>query len=148
MFTNGFSILLYIFIGILLMLFAFGLFSSTGNKKKKHFIKETPRVAHGIPGSSGVCPVCGSVLYGKEQIKSVLYPGEKDRLCHIFGCQHCHPYKEKGIFRECPVCKKELPGEGYLVARLFDRENGKHHVHIIGCTGCRITGKKDSYHGR
>ena len=35
--------------------------------------------------------------------------------------------------------------EGYLVARLFNRADNKKHVHILGCTECRLSSKNDTY---
>jgi len=128
-----------LFVGILLFAFAFSLFSA-GNKKTKPR-KKLP--SYGIAGEKGVCPVCTTVLDIGEQLKSALFPGEGDRVCHIFGCPHCHPYMEQGIRRICPVCKKPVSADGYLVARLFERSNRTKHVHILGCTTCRVpSGRK------
>lgn len=127
-------LLILVFIGILLFVFAYTLFTS--QRKEKKNIRHT---SFGSVGDPGVCPICGSVLLNGEQIKSAVFPGQKYRLCHIFGCPHCYPYPEKGILRKCPVCHKPLPPDGYLVARLFDRTGKKKHVHILGCTTCRLT---------
>jgi hypothetical protein len=135
MITGPFFIVLYVAIGVLLLAFAYSLFSRPTRKAKPKAAKRTP---------IGLCPICRSELVNGEQIKTALFPGEKDRLCHIFGCPHCHPYIEEGLSRHCPVCKKKLPEEDYLVARLFDRAGGKHHVHIVGCTNCRPSAKSRS----
>jgi len=83
------------------------------------------------------CPLCGSALYRGESVKSVLYPksgGAPDRLMEIHGCPHCYPPpgKEKRI---CPVCKKMVPLEGDVVARVFDKQE-RRHVHVLGCSRC------------
>jgi len=135
MITGPLFIILYAVIGVLLLAFAFSIFSRPARKST------TEPAKRGQHGSSGICPICQTRLFGGEQIKTALFPGEKDRLCHIFGCPHCHPYKEEGVSRHCPVCKKHLPEEDYLIARLFDRSGGKHHVHIVGCTNCRPSAK-------
>jgi hypothetical protein len=41
----------------------------------------------------------------------------------------------------CPVCGKEVPRDGYVIARMFDKP-GRKHVHVLGCTGCRDRGLK------
>ena len=138
MMLGPFYLLFLVFFGIVLFVFAFRIFS-VGAKKPKQDV--APRKT-GKVGETGVCPVCGTLLTNGAQLKSALYPGDGDRLCHIFGCPSCHPYIEEGIKRVCPVCKKTLPSEGYLIARMFDRPGNKHHVHIIGCTGCRLPKKK------
>jgi hypothetical protein len=124
--------------GIILLVFAYGLFTTPTGKQKK----TNPVSLKGKQGEAGVCPICGTVLRRGEQINSALFPGEKDRLCHIFGCPHCIPYLEEDTVRTCPVCKKNVPPDQYLIARLFDRPQGKRHVHILGCTDCRLPKKK------
>jgi hypothetical protein len=144
MVSSPFYILLYLCIGILLMMFAYTLFSPS---RKKTAAKDKPP-EKGIPGNPGICPACGSILRIGEQVKTVLYPGEHEQLCHVFGCPHCYPYAEKGIVRMCPVCKKEMPPEGYIVARFFKRADNRKHVHILGCTECRLARKGDRYNGK
>lgn len=92
-------------------------------------------------GSLGYCPVCGLKLKPGEQIKSVLFPAtlaSKERICHVFGCPSCYPIAKYPEERLCPVCKKVLLPDGYLIARMFSREEGGKHVHILGCNVCRI----------
>lgn len=132
-------IVVLLFVGIALLVFAYGLFTLPNRKNKRPpLLKKT-----GVPGTPGVCPICGTVLNKNEQIKTALYPGEDDRICHIFGCPHCHPYADENTARRCPVCKKPLPAEGYLFARLFSRPGNKNHVHILGCSSCRLSKKKN-----
>lgn len=86
----------------------------------------------------GCCPLCGTFLVGTEKIKSSVFEGgnASDRLCYIHGCPHCVPPESMSIKRICPVCKKNVPVEGHLTARMFERKGGAHHVHILGCTEC------------
>lgn len=137
MILSPFYILILVFAGIFLLVFAYGLFSATRKRQPK-----TPIRQRGRPGDAGICPVCGTLLASNEQIKSALYPGQSDRICHIFGCPHCHPYNTDKLRRVCPVCKAQIPAEGYLIARFFERGNRKRHVHILGCTICRTPGRK------
>ena len=137
MIPSSFYLVFLVFLGIFLLVFAYSLFTA-GRKS----VGTGKRIRRGYVGDSGVCPVCETILGKGEQIKSALYPGESDRICHIFGCPHCHPYLQDSVRRVCPVCKKTVPQEGYLIARLFERPNNKRHVHILGCTGCRVGRKR------
>ncbi|HKL85263.1 MAG TPA: hypothetical protein VJ861_02900 [Treponemataceae bacterium] len=128
------SITVLVIVGTILLVFAYSLFTLPSSRKKP---VGTPR-ATGNPGESGVCPVCKTILKNKEQLKTALFPGETDRLCHIFGCPTCHPYPEDPSIRKCPVCKKIVPEGSYLIARLFERPGNKRHVHILGCSECRF----------
>lgn len=105
------------------------IFPSRGKKRR--------RPGDGPQLSGKHCPLCGSALYQGQSVKSVLYPkspGAPDRLMEIHGCPNCypHPGKEKRI---CPVCKQEVPPEGDVIARVFDKEP-RRHVHVLGCSSC------------
>jgi len=80
------------------------------------------------------CPLCGSKLADNKRVKSILYPGKPDSMMEINGCPFCYPVNSK-IKRICPVCKKEVPKDGHVIARVFIKPNKK-HVHVLGCTGC------------
>ena len=80
------------------------------------------------------CPLCGSDLADNRRVKSILYPGKPDSMMEINGCLFCFPVNSK-IKRICPVCKKEVPKDGHVIARVFIKPNKK-HVHVLGCTGC------------
>jgi len=84
------------------------------------------------------CPLCDSNLYVGENIISKVYRpmNVPDQLCTISGCPHCYPKCEPGVKRICPVCHKEVASTGTLTARLFNKNVGKKHVHIIGCSNC------------
>jgi len=85
-------------------------------------------------GKSTKCPLCGSELRDNKRVKSVLFPGKPDSMMEINGCPYCFPVNSD-IKRICPVCKKEVPKDGHVIARVFLKPNKK-HVHVLGCTGC------------
>ena len=125
------ELLLIILVCVLLIL-AFSYFLTFFTKPKK----QPQPIKKGTPKSS--CPICNSLLYEGERISSKIFnkPTTPDQRCIINGCPHCFPYSEPGIQRTCPVCKKKLPQDGYLIARMFYRPPKKNHVHIVGCTEC------------
>jgi len=85
------------------------------------------------------CPLCGCDLMSGEDLFSRVYRpmNVPDQLCTINGCPHCFPKLEPGVKRECPVCHKEVPlKDGHLIARLFNKSDGKKHVIVTGCTQC------------
>lgn len=90
------------------------------------------------------CPVCGHLNRKNETVHSVYYSksakGHKlpvDEIhTEIFGCPYCWPANDEHP-RVCPVCKKTLPPDGFLVARTFRKPGQKDHVHVIGCTECK-----------
>lgn len=81
------------------------------------------------------CPVCDAQMDSGERVKSHVFPGKHVRSMRIFGCPECYPPNQVRK-RICPVCRKEVPRDGYLIARMFERPDRK-HVHVLGCTGCR-----------
>ncbi|WP_318661327.1 hypothetical protein [Treponema sp.] len=84
------------------------------------------------------CPVCNTPLAkGQNLISKVYRPMDvPDQRCTINGCPHCYPRPEPGVRRQCPCCKKEIPLNGYLIARLFNYKNNKKHVMVTGCSEC------------
>lgn len=79
------------------------------------------------------CPLCGSPLKKGETVKTVVYPSKGDTLAEVFGCPFC--YGETAVaVRICPVCKKPVPEDGFVIGRMF--KEGR-HLHVLGCTGCR-----------
>jgi len=104
------------------------------------------------------CPLCGSLLRRGETVRTVVYSGDgsrkvedqevgadsvernspnriQDALVHMLGCKYCYPANEEHP-RTCPVCQRTVPDDGYVVARMFERQ-GRKHVHVTGCTQCR-----------
>jgi hypothetical protein len=132
-FLSPISLFILVFVGVLLMIIAYFLFTMKGRKTGN--AKYLPK---GKPGTPGVCPICCTVLKKDEQLKTKVYPSEgTDRLCSIYGCPHCYPIVEPDADRFCPVCKAPVPTDSYLIARLFDRGKKDRHVHILGCRVCR-----------
>ncbi len=85
------------------------------------------------------CPLCGSpLLPGEELFSKVFRPMTvNDQRCIIYGCPHCYPRCEPGVHRICPACRKSVPADGHLVARLFNKtKDGKKHVVVTGCSVC------------
>ena len=99
------------------------------------------------------CPICGTMLGPGERVKTTVFSGDgkramdpqresfnsrriEDALVHMYGCPYCYPPNGEHL-RRCPVCKGEIPETGYVVARMFMRKERK-HVHVLGCTECRI----------
>lgn len=102
------------------------------------------------------CPLCGTMLRRGERVHSVVFSGgapvgatsgspaapgrpPADYLTHMFGCPYCYPANPDHP-RRCPVCGKTLPPDGYVIARMFDKP-GRKHVHVLGCTECRVPRK-------
>ena len=104
--------------------------ASSGGSSKSQSKNEGP--------SFVTCPVCGTPLAkGQNLVSKVYRPMDvPDQRCTINGCPHCYPQPEPGIRRQCPCCKKEIPINGYLIARLFNYKNNKKHVMVTGCSEC------------
>ncbi len=101
------------------------------------------------------CPLCGTMLRRGETVHSVVFSGPAhaesitpgtaarkpasrqidDCLAHLFGCPYCHPANDDHP-RNCPVCSRTIPADGYVIARMFEQP-GRKHVHVLGCTECR-----------
>lgn len=89
------------------------------------------------------CPLCARLLKKGETVHTVVYGASKantadspsERPAEIYGCPYCYPPNRDNP-RICPVCKKTVPEDGFVMARMFERPE-KRHVHVLGCTGCR-----------
>ena len=130
-----FRMLDYILIGgaavIIVSVLGWGIaFLSAQAHDKKHRRQKTYSFAN--------CPLCAFPLYKEDLYSRVFRPMTvSDQRCIIFGCPHCWPKPEPGIKRICPVCRKAVPPEGHLVARLFNKtKDGKKHVIVTGCSVC------------
>ncbi|MCL1814688.1 MAG: hypothetical protein FWG27_02545 [Treponema sp.] len=126
-------------IGVILLYFGFTLFFATpgGIPMPAFRRRRGPRPKNqGIPGMPRTCPVCSAKLERGERVKSAAFPsmGGADRLMHISGCVYCLQGDRR---RVCPVCGAVLREGEFLVARLFEKP-GRSHVHVLGCTVCKI----------
>ena len=94
------------------------------------------------------CPLCHSMLVRGERVHTVVFSGGtagasgrpaqpkiRESMVHMFGCPYCRP-PAGDRQRFCPACGRELRRDGYVIARMFERE-GRKHVHVLGCTECR-----------
>ena len=84
------------------------------------------------------CPLCDADLFVGENLISKVYRpmNVPDQLMIVLGCPHCYPRCEDGRKRICPVCHKPVAQNQSLTARLFNKQLGKKHVHVIGCSNC------------
>jgi hypothetical protein len=138
------QVLFFAMIGVTLLWFGYTLFfAPLGNFRfgyqKGRRRRKQPR-GTGIPGAPQTCPVCSAQLEKGELVKSMAYPSFNgtDRLMYIKGCAYC---LEGDRPRLCPVCGARLRGDEILIARIFDRP-GRSHVHVLGCSRCRKTGRR------
>jgi hypothetical protein len=114
----------------------------TGSKKWRNRVKDGNPENPGS-GTPKTCPICGSSLEKGQMVKSFVFHGGvrsgniTEKMSHIFGCPFCYPANDANP-RLCPVCKKIIPADGYLIARMFERpDRDRKHVHVLGCTACR-----------
>ncbi|QTQ17101.1 hypothetical protein [Treponema parvum] len=93
-----------------------------------------------------VCPLCQMSLHTGENLYSKVYRPMTvpDQRCTVSGCPYCYPKCAPNLKRICPVCHKAVPSNGYLIARLFNKPDGKKHVHVLGCTECFKNAKKNT----
>lgn len=122
---------------ILLNIFINWKATGQAKKKQKQILRTRENAAK--KGLLISCPLCNSLLLPGEDLVSRVYRpmNVSDQLCTINGCPHCYPRMEPGVKRECPVCHRNVPlGEGHLVARLFNKTDGKKHVIVTGCSEC------------
>ena len=127
----------FLFIGSVILILALMIFM-----KFKKMQARTPQKDNNLRTqkneSGGIefvrCPLCSSPLAKNEDMFSRIYRpmNTPDQRMTVHGCPHCYPRPEPGVRRTCPVCGKEVPLEGELIARLFNRTEGKKHVMITG----------------
>lgn len=94
------------------------------------------------------CPLCGSLLKKGETVKSKVIEigsvsrhgqnrlGVKESIAHLFGCPYCWPANREHA-RQCPACKAKMGTADYVIARYFEKETSRNHLHVLGCTLCR-----------
>lgn len=122
---------IFLLVGIAILIAALSYFAfSKRNKQRPAAQSKKPALVN--------CPMCGSGLQkGQNMYSKVFRPmNVPDQRCVISGCPHCYPVCEIGVKRVCPVCGKSVPPNGHLVARLFNKTQGKKHVMIVGCSSC------------
>lgn len=140
---NGLHIAVLVVSGFFLLFLMFYLLRTSAGRRIKQ------PAAGGKPSESEAqdtrpCPLCGEPLKRGETVHSILYHGKPDSLMEIYGCPYCEKPGAKNK-RTCPVCKKEMPEDSFLIARVFDKP-GKKHVHVLGCSNCysgrsKVSGK-------
>ena len=134
------QILAFVICGIILLWFGYNLFF--GRLSPFHlslFLKKRENL-RGKPGDPQVCPICSIKLIKGDLVKSFAFPsgGGTDRLLYIRGCFSC---LEHDTPRRCPICKKSMTIDDYLISRMFERPHRRNHVHVLGCNHCRGNGK-------
>ncbi len=120
-------ILITLIVVFVMIIIAYRAFSQ-GSEKKPQDHEQADHIS--IP-----CIICGSILKRGERLRSTVYTGENESIVHVFGCPHCfgeYAMRE----RRCPVCKRLLSEEDYLIGRMWKRRSGKQHLRIAGCTRC------------
>jgi hypothetical protein len=137
------QVLILILIGVLLLYFGFTLFFAVPGGIPMPVFRRRGRSpkpkGESFPGAPRTCPVCCARLDKGERVKSAAFPslGGYDRLMHISGCYYCLEGERR---RVCPVCGAVLREDDFLVARLFEKPV-RSHVHVLGCSHCKITGR-------
>jgi hypothetical protein len=136
------QILVLVIIGVVLLWFGYTLL--IGQLRGSHLGRRgrLQPGGDGAPGDPQVCPVCSARLNKGELVKSMAFPsltGGKDRFMHIRGCIYCLDGERT---RTCPVCGAFLLDSDILIARMFERPHRRAHVHVLGCSRCRKTGKQ------
>lgn len=132
----------YLLIGICSVIIIFLFLSYRAYYGKKNANKLAGRMIKTLDEHSNIiCPVCSIHLEKGENIISKIYRpmNVPDQYMTISGCPHCYPVCEKGLKRICPVCHKVMNSKDVLTARLFNKSQGKKHVHIAGCSNCHKT---------
>jgi predicted nucleic acid-binding Zn ribbon protein len=87
------------------------------------------------PGKRIPCILCGAVLARGEKLHSKEIVRDNDSIIHMYGCAYCHG-RDSTRSKTCPVCKKAMGRDEYLIGRMWKRKNGKKHLHISGCIRC------------
>lgn len=132
-------------------LFSKDVFPSSGKGRKGG--KKTGPVYS--DSAAAKCPLCQSPLFSGENLVSKVFtgPGNQEkfgdsdgRVCYVYGCPSCYPEAKPGIRRSCPVCKKDVRPDGFLVSRMFTKtKSGKPHVIINGCGNCNRAERKNDF---
>lgn len=131
---------LFLLISVVLIVVALSIFSNLAKKSREKAVNNSLRTQKNESGGTEFvrCPLCNTPLSKKENMHSKVFRpmNTPDQRMTVQGCPHCFPVPEIGVKRVCPVCGKNVPLDGELIARLFNRPDGKKHVMITGCTEC------------
>lgn len=132
--------LFLLFLAVIIIVFALSLFMKFKLNRKNESPDLGLRTQKNESGGIEFvrCPLCSTPLAKNEDMFSRIYRpmNTPDQRMTVHGCPHCYPRPEPGVQRRCPVCGKEVPLDGELIARLFNRSEGKKHVMITGCSVC------------
>lgn len=131
----------FLFAGVLILIFGLLLYLKISHfNKTQQEVDDSFRKQKGENGKIEFvrCPLCNTPLAKNEDMFSRVYRpmNTPDQRMTVHGCPHCYPKLEPGVKRICPVCHGSVPMNGELIARLFNRTEGKKHVMITGCTQC------------
>ncbi|MBO5099692.1 MAG: hypothetical protein J6B63_00050 [Treponema sp.] len=130
---------LFSVIAIFIWLISF-LYKINLKKNKESYVKENLKTQKKEDGSVDFvrCPLCNTPLAKNEDMASKVFRpmNVPDQRMNILGCPHCYPQLESGVKRICPICSKEVPLDGYLISRLFNKTQNKKHVIVTGCSLC------------
>lgn len=134
---------LFLFLAIVILVFAFLLFAKIKSKIDKKISSKVDSKFKTQKGENGGiefirCPICNTPLKKTENLHSKIFRpmNTPDQRMMVQGCPHCFPKVEAGVKRICPVCHKAISLDDELVARLFNRTSNKKHVMILGCSVC------------
>ncbi|MCM1320873.1 MAG: hypothetical protein NC041_01695 [Bacteroides sp.] len=126
-------------LALVILFFAMRVFFMRANSRRQKHARQTQSSQTKPPAKSGAkCPLCNSPLGANDRLLSKVYPSANgsDQRCIINGCPYCYPSETENVRRECPVCRKHVPTDGYLISRMFIKPGRKRHVHIAGCSEC------------
>ena len=130
----------FVFLAVVLLSVIFFFIRFQGNRSARKRNTEGLRTQKNESGGIEFirCPLCNTPLAKNENMVSrVFRPMDvSDQRMTVLGCPHCYPKCEPDVERICPVCRANVPMDGYLIARLFNKTAGKKHVMITGCTIC------------
>lgn len=129
-------------------------FLSSGKNRKGGKKTGSASSDSGFVSAAAKCPLCQSPLFPGENLVSKVFTGSGSqekfgdsdgRICYVYGCPSCYPEAKPGIRRSCPVCKKDVRPDGFLVSRMFTKtKSGKPHVIINGCGNCNRAERKNT----
>lgn len=118
------ALLIFAGIGIAVLLWMLFTLNLRNNTKKE----EKPKA---------YCPLCKNGLFSGQRIRSdVLEIGKSEVRTTLKGCMHCLDGNAK---RLCPVCKKKLKKDEFIIA-FSDQTVDKKKLSIRGCKNCYSQG--------